>query len=170
MPRYRRRYDELGAVPNTETWGRHAADHVAKGYGKLQYRDNGGEFPNFNTAVGNEVQNVGSGDSGQGYYEKGGKTEHGARAYYHNDVAQDSWLRGGSKSGVESAMGKPNFDPMKHPAPVSAHTGDGDYTPGEQPSGYHAHDDNGRTGGGRGKVTEYNPVEKSFWAPQRGEG
>jgi hypothetical protein len=163
MARYRKTYDDLGRVPNNETYAREKATRVAAGYGKLEHRDG----TVWKTPVDNHVQDVGSGDSGQGCAEYANPRE-----YYWNDTP-NNWLRGAGHDGQESATGKPNFNPMQHPSKVKG-SGQSFATNLEQPSGYHPSfnksDDYGHKGGGRGKVSGYQPADLGFWAKQRGEG
>jgi len=134
MPaKHRRHYTpETGPVENSEAWGRSQARqrYVAP-------RDHDGT--EWHVHVDNHVQDVGSGDSGQGAAEFGSR----AREYYHNDV-ENNWLRGAGHDG-EGAEGKPFFDKMG-----------GD--PVEGAGRFHGVS-NGRRGGGTGRVSGWTPGE-----------
>jgi hypothetical protein len=155
MARYRKTYDDLGHVPNAETYGREKATRVAKGYGPLKFR----ESRVFDTPVSNAPQDLNSGDSTQGYSERGG------RAHYLNDTDSD-WRRGmGHGPGSPERGEKPNHDWNSFHEPPAVGKSHYYADPKEKPPSYHAITDNHRTGAGRpeSRVTQYQPGDKKTW-------
>jgi len=155
MSKYRNKYDDLGHVPNNETYGREKATRVAKDYGPLKFR----EGRVFDAPVSNAPQDLHSGDSTQGYSERGG------RAHYLNDTESD-WRRGMAKGPGSPERGeKPNHDWNSFHEPPAVGKSSRYYAdPRERPASYHAITDNGRTGAGRGKVSGYQPPSLEWWA------
>jgi hypothetical protein len=131
-------------VEESEKWGR---DTARQRYGECKHED-GVEWA---TPVDNKPQKLNDPTNLQA-------PEH----YYNNDAS--GWVRA---EGEDAMRGKGNFDYMKRPSKVAG-SGQSFATNKEQPSSYHAHDDYGREGGGRGEPTTYEPPDtRQFWAKER---